>query len=582
MEIHMRIYYIAATISFLLIANAHADTVDDVITAEMKRRNIPGLSLAIIDGGKIVKTRGYGVTEKGGKVAVTASTLFQAASISKPVTAVGALHLVEQGKLTLDADVNTKLTSWKVPDNAFTQDKKVTVRGILSHTAGLSVSGFPGYTSSAPKPTLLQVLNGEAPANTAPVRVETIPGSVWNYSGGGYTVLQQLIVDVTGQPFPDFMRDTVLTPSGMNDSAYAQPLPVNKIPLAATGHYSNRDAVVGRAHTYPEMAAAGLWTTPSDLARFVIGVQQSLAGTSNPIISAAMTREMLTAQKNTGLGFFLDGTGKRQKFSHSGRNEGFDTFMSATAETGRGAIIMINTNDNSKMLTRMMMSIAKSYKWLEAVTDAANDPKPIKASAVALMRFSGRYELGNGATLALSQEKGQLWKMTDGLPDEVYVPIAPTRFYSPSSREQLAFTADDTGFASSVVLKSEGEAQNAVRIGPLMHALTKRADPAPARTEKLKAAIQACAQGGDKMTSSTLFAAGIKSALGTQPVPQCAGTKALVFLHEQDVSERAIQRHGSKVSKILSYRLKVFDRPTFLLVCLDADGLIADFSLVDD
>jgi len=133
-----------------------------------------------------------------------------------------------------------------------------------------------------------------------------------------------------------------------------------------------------------------------------------------------------------------------------------------------------------------------------------------------------------------------------------------------------------------VVLKSEGEAQNAVRIGPLMHTLTKRADPAPARTEKLKAAIQACAQGGDKMTSSTLFAAGIKSALGTQPVPQCAGTKALVFLHEQDVSERAIQRHGSKVSKILSYRLKVFDRPTFLLVCLDADGLIADFSLVDD
>lgn len=176
----MRHHTIAITIalSLLYVGSADADKIDDVINAEMKRRDIPGLSLAIIEGGKIVKAKGYGVTEKGGKIPVTPSTLFQAASISKPVTAIGALHLVEQGKLGLDADVNTKLTSWKVPENEFTQDKKVTLRGILSHSAGLTVHGFPGYASGAP------------------IRVAMVPGSVGKYSGGGYTVMQQMIIEI--------------------------------------------------------------------------------------------------------------------------------------------------------------------------------------------------------------------------------------------------------------------------------------------------------------------------------------------------------------------------------------------------
>src|SRR5206468_690196 len=149
--------------------------------------HIPGLSLAIIQDGKVIRVKGYGVAEQGGERPVTASTLFQAGSISKSVAAVGALRLVQEGKLALDEDVNAKLTTWKVPENAFTREKKATLRGILSHTAGLTVHGFPGYAVDGPVPSLVQVLNGEKPTNTAPIRVDILPGSKWRYSGGGYT-----------------------------------------------------------------------------------------------------------------------------------------------------------------------------------------------------------------------------------------------------------------------------------------------------------------------------------------------------------------------------------------------------------
>ncbi|MCY7386730.1 MAG: beta-lactamase family protein [Burkholderiales bacterium] len=382
--------HIAFALSLLGAGCAFADNVDNIVDAEMKRRNIPGLSLVIIDGGKIVKSKGYGVTENGGGTPVTTSTLFQAGSISKPVAAIGALHLVEQGKLALDADVNTKLTSWKVPDSEFTTEKKVTLRGILSHSAGLTVHGFPGYASDARMPTVLQILNGEKPAKTAPIRVSVLPGSIFRYSGGGYTVMQQLTVDVTRTPFADFMREKVLLPLGMRDSDFAQPLTREKAAIAASGHLSGRNVVPGRWHTYPEMAAAGLWTTPTDLGRFAMGVQQSLAGTANPIISAAMTRQMLTLQKNMGLGFALEGTGKSQEFAHGGRDEGFDARLAATAETGQGAVVMINVNDNSRMMNRIMAAIRTTYKWPAAVTDARTPPKIVYADPNVLARVSGR------------------------------------------------------------------------------------------------------------------------------------------------------------------------------------------------
>ncbi len=330
----------------------------------MEKQQIPGLSLAVIQGGKIVKARGYGVTEKGGKTPVTAETLFQAGSVSKSVAAVGALHLVDKGKLSLDEDVNAKLLTWKVPHNELTKEQKVTLRRLLSHTAGLTVHGFPGYARDAQVPTLVQVLDGKKPANTPAIRVDILPGSQWRYSGGGYAVMQKLVIDVTGKPFAEFMQEAVLGPAGMKESTFKQPLPAEKAKLAAAGDYANHTPVHGKWHVYPEMAAAGLWTTPSDLVRFAAAVQGALAGKSTKMLSKRVAQQMVTEEKDhDGLGMFLQGTGKNLRFSHNGRNEGFDTLFVAYAESRRGAAIMINSNENSGSLGRILKAIESEYRW---------------------------------------------------------------------------------------------------------------------------------------------------------------------------------------------------------------------------
>jgi CubicO group peptidase (beta-lactamase class C family) len=343
---------------------AQADDVDDLIATRMRKRHITGLSVAIIEDGRIIKEKGYGFMDKSGKAPVTPATLFQAASISKSVAALAALHLVQEGRLSLDADVNTRLHTWKVPENEFTENKKVTLRGILSHSAGLTVDAFPGYVVGCPVPTLLQLLDGIEPANTPAIRVDIVPGSEWRYSGGGYAVMQQMIIDATGKPFPEVMRHTVLEPLGMMSSTYDQPLPERMAASAATGYYANGKAVEGRWHVYPEMAAAGLWTTASDLARFAIGVQRALAGDSNPVLSQSMTHLMLTHQADDdGLGVFLEGSGKTLRFFHEGRNKGFDARLLAYTSEGRGAVILINTNDDSGAVEEIVNAIAKKYHW---------------------------------------------------------------------------------------------------------------------------------------------------------------------------------------------------------------------------
>src|SRR6478735_6983144 len=228
---------------------------------------VPGVSLSVIDGGVIVCEGAYGVRENGSPDQVTTSTLFQACSISKPIVALAMLRLVERGVLDLDADVNDVLTSWRVPPSGNWQSR-VTLRQIASHTAGLTTGGFPGYGRDDPLPRLLDVLTGTAPANTAGIRVDTLPGTQFRYAGGGTTVMHQLLEDVTGTPLPELVRDLVLAPLGMHDSHYAQPLPPDLHSRAASGHLRDGSVVPGGWHVYPEIAAAGLWTTASDLARY--------------------------------------------------------------------------------------------------------------------------------------------------------------------------------------------------------------------------------------------------------------------------------------------------------------------------
>lgn len=330
----------------------------------MQLYKVPGLSVAVVDNFKIAWAKGYGVTEAGSHNPVTIHTLFQAGSISKPVAATGTLSLVQQGKLSLDQNVNDRLKSWQVPDNEFTKDQKVTLRRLLSHSAGLTVHGFPGYPVGSPVPTLVQIFNGEPPANTAPIRVELVPGTKFQYSGGGVTIEQQLLIDVTGRPFPEFMREVVLDKIGMSDSTYEQPLPAARAAMAATGTHADGMAVAGKWHVYPEMAAAGLWTTATDLARFGIEIALSKQGKANHVLSESMTREMLKPQiDQAGLGFFLGQYKNPEEFGHNGDDEGFEAVLIMFADSGKGVAVMANSQNGIALANYLIRSIAKEYAW---------------------------------------------------------------------------------------------------------------------------------------------------------------------------------------------------------------------------
>jgi CubicO group peptidase (beta-lactamase class C family) len=346
----------------LVPAKAEPNAPPGNIQDRMQFYKVPGVSVAVINDFKIEWAKGYGVLDVGTGEAVRLSSLFQAASISKPIAAMAALKLVQDGKLDLNADVNAALKSWTLPDNEFTALTKVTLKHLLSHTGGLTVHGFPGYAVPGPVPTLIMVLNGERPANTAPIRVDAVPGRTFRYSGGGYVIVQQLILDVGGKPFPEFMKDTVLSPLGLWDSTYEQPLLPDKLKSAAAGHRADGSLVPGKRHIYPEMAAAGLWTTATDLAAFAIEIQKSALGRSNKVLTQATVDLMLTPVKgNYGLGLGIDPNGSY--FQHDGGNEGFACLMYSSRQGGTGLVVMTNSDNGGRLFPEILKSVANEYKW---------------------------------------------------------------------------------------------------------------------------------------------------------------------------------------------------------------------------
>jgi CubicO group peptidase (beta-lactamase class C family) len=430
------------------------------LAERMAELHVPGVSIAVVHNGVIEWAQGFGVQQIGGKP-VSADTLFQAGSISKPVAAMAALHLVGEGKLALDSDVNTVLTTWKIPASPAAPGTTVTLRELLTHTAGFTVHGFPGYAANTPVPALVQVLNGEKPANTDPIRLENVPGKEWKYSGGGYTVMQQLLLDVAKEPFPKLLHDTVLVPIGMTHSTYEQPLPAALRLMAATPYTADGTAVPGGAHTYPEMAAAGLWTTPSDLARYMIENQQSLQGKANHVLSRELTQEMVTPGKgNWGLGLQIGGSPSNPYFSHGGVNEGFESLFIEYEHNGEGAAVMTNAQGGMRLASEVTSSIAVAYDW--------PDFRPVVRTATkvdrsVLARYVGNYEIAPTLVVTFSLDGDQLMTQATNQPKFPVFPETNTKFFLTVVDAEVEFFTDDKGQVSYLKLHQNGHETKGVK-----------------------------------------------------------------------------------------------------------------------
>jgi CubicO group peptidase (beta-lactamase class C family) len=415
----------------------------------MRYYHVPAVSIAFFDPSGILWARAYGATT---------STLFQAGSISKPVFAVGVMRLVQEHRLSLDENVIDRLRSWKVPDNALTAKHAVTLRELLSHTAGMSVHGFNGYELGKPVPTLEEILDGRPPANSQPIRVVSPPGEQYRYSGGGYVVAQQLLLDTVREPFATYMHDAVLAPLGMTNSSFQEPLPRALWSRAAIGYDQDGRPYPGKWHVYPEQAAAGLWTTPTDLGKFAIGMQRALDGESGAILSAASAREMLTPVKDTtGLGFVTETAGGKPGFGHTGDDAGFEALL-VMHRRGQGVAIMTDSDNGSQLIDEIMNGIGAVYGW----SDYRTKQKALYAMPPSqYARFAGTYEVpGHVLTpqafiLRIMRRGNALYALLPGPAEQLY-PESPMTFFILDQDVSFRFTTGPSGTVSGATIEPFG------------------------------------------------------------------------------------------------------------------------------
>jgi CubicO group peptidase (beta-lactamase class C family) len=429
----------------------------------MRDLHVPGVSVALIDGGRIAWARAWGVADADSGRPVTAATLFQAASISKPVAAVTTLQLAAQRLIDLDENVNRRLRQWHLPDSPLTAQRPVTARELLSHTAGLAENGLLGYAAENPCPTLLQVLRGDPPASNPEVQVEFEPGSRYAYSSLGYGVLQQYLADATGRPFDELARNTVLVPLGMHDSMFATTLPPELAMRAAVGHEMDGTPISGGWHRYPVQAAAGLWTTASDLARFAIALQAAAQGHDDGFLTQQQAQELLTpVQGQYGLGFELDHQGQEATFHHSGSNAGYKALLFAYTRTGQGAVILTNGDYGWTLIEEFMRSIAAEYGWedwhqIERVAAHANP--------ALYDRFTGEYAVSN-TTLRITRHGGHLYASGPPLgPDAVeLIPAGDYDYFIREKDAKLHFDANVSGALVQTITFVDGRPRPGKRI----------------------------------------------------------------------------------------------------------------------
>lgn len=423
------------------------------LETRMAAAGVPGISVAVIHDGRVEWTATWGYADTRDCTPVTPDTRFQAASISKTIAAIMALRLVEQGLLALDGNINDSMTSWQLPRPTGITPDHATLAQLLSHTGGVNIHGFPGYAADERLPaTLIDILEGRAQEGGPPIRIETAPGVRFQYSGGGYLVAQQAIMDASGRGFADQAEREVLRPLSMNHSSFAQPPTEAMRPMLARAHRSGR-VIPGEYHIYPELAAASLWTTPSDLARMLLDMQAAIAGAPGHRLSPAMARNAVTARLGGyGLGFSVTRDGDAQTFGHDGGNEGFESTMVAYARRGNGVIVLTNGAGGYGVASDLVRTIADSYGWNEL---APRRFRPVPLSEAELGAHVGHYAAGN-LHVSIERTADGLQTRVGALSVEPLVTLSASRFVVPSNGMTIAFAPGADGSSASLSVVEGG------------------------------------------------------------------------------------------------------------------------------
>jgi CubicO group peptidase (beta-lactamase class C family) len=406
----------------------------------MRHYRIPAVSIAVFENYELAWAQAYGFASLEGQARATPHTLFLAGSISKSVNALAALLAVADGRLSLDTPINDQLESWKLPENELTKATPVTLRQLLSHTAGTTVHGFAGYERGAPLPSLQQILDGQPPANSPPVRVDLPPGSSARYSGGGITITQLALLERSKRPYPEVLQSSVLTPLGMSESTFEQALPPERAEHAAVGYDPREAPIPGEHHLYPEMAAAGLWTTPSDLARFFLEIARARAGrpshVPSPIALEMTTRVANAGPPGRGLGVFLFPRQGTPCFGHNGADAGFMALAVASRDGGFGYVVMTNSDNGSQIFDEIGRAIFAAHGWPSTEHPVTRVPLSPQQRA----RFVGQY-LSGRLPLSITQRGDQLVLHQPIDADAELVPVAPDRLLSSGDGTTLLLNA---------------------------------------------------------------------------------------------------------------------------------------------
>lgn len=404
------------------------------ILDRMKYYKVPGVSIAVINDYKIDWAKGYGLADTTQKIPVTTETMFSAGSISKFLMAVTALKMVENGQLELNSPINNYLTSWKIAENDFTKKTPITLRMLLSHSAGASQSSYFGFTPGTPLPSIVEILSGAEIAETRPVVVNSEPDKEFRYSGGGSMIAQLALMDVAKKSFSDLTQEILFDQLGMKHATFEQPVPA-KFSKQAAWAYSSASWFKGMPYVYPQQAAAGLYATPTDLAKFFIDIQKSYLG-KGKILSRAMSEKMLAAQQNVsdgaykeqiGIGpFLIQRTDNKDPngvyFEFTGVNAGFLAYGIASVKGGNGVVVMLNSGDDVNGLGKeIRRAVAKVYNWTNFLPEAI---EPITLSDAELEEYTGRYRMGIDEVLYLKKEQNYLVENINEGNDIYCFPIA--------------------------------------------------------------------------------------------------------------------------------------------------------------